>query len=466
MYNGKNHNNGKKYNGGRSSSYYRDNKQNKPKDEPLKPIHFCKYCRGQVWWESNVPHIGSVQSSDRPVLIISDDTMNSVSSNVIVLPMTSKHKFISESNLMLPFNEKSSIVLGDQPRTVPKENLKNYLYTLSPELVDQAIKTLLVSVGYISRTKGIHRMQDDERKLELDSEKQSLMVALKKERDIIDAYVDGGIEHVTSVIGAGTSTAYKKLNAAIDVCKSCEVYLDLVQKAEFKKANNTVRKKVVDTTEKVDPTTTTRPIDAVKLKDEINEIAFQKKVIEPTLSISASEARIIMPKGPDFIIHRTGVMPFEEFNELAKSIFGGIKNGDFSPFNKFGETTDKIINVKSEELIGNNVPTAADKIDKTAVYSDIGLIKRQLLEICNRGEMTQALREFKKNGNFIHPCLKQALEGQDKYNYLQVLYEIVDEDPKLKKDIKKISTSLKYKIQSLKTKLEEAENGQILKPAT
>lgn len=465
MYNSKNHN-GKKHNGGRTSSYYPNNKQNKSKDEPLKPIHFCKYCRGQVWWESNVPHIGSVQSSDRPVLIISDDTMNSVSSNVIVLPMTSKHKFISESNLMLPFNEKSSIVLGDQPRTVPKENLKNYLYTLSPELIDQAIRALLVSIGYISRTKGIHRMQDDERKLELDSEKQGLMTVLKKERDIIDAYIDGGIEHVTSVIGAGTSTAYKKLNAAIDVCKSCEVYLDLVQKAESKKANNTVRKKVADTTEKVDNATIVNPIDAGKLKNEINEITSQKKVIEPTLSITASEARIIMPKGPDFIIHRTGTTSFEEFNETVKGIFGKIKDGDFSAFNKLGKTNDKIVTVESEEFVGNNVPAAVDKIDKTAVYSDTGLIKRQLLEICNRGEMTQALREFKKNGNFIHPCLRQALEGQDKYNYLQTLYEIVDADPKLKKDIKKISTSLKYKIQSLKTKLEETQNGQILKSAT
>jgi len=121
MYNKGKHHGGTSHS--KSGNY--NGRNNNKSNEPLKPIHFCKYCRGQVWWETGVPHIGSVQSSDRPVLIISDDTMNSVSSCVIVLPMTSKHKFISESNIVLPFNEKSSIVLGDQPRTVPKENLKN-----------------------------------------------------------------------------------------------------------------------------------------------------------------------------------------------------------------------------------------------------------------------------------------------------------------------------------------------------
>lgn len=461
MYNKGKHHGGSSHN--KSGNY--NGRNNTKSNEPLKPIHFCKYCRGQVWWETAVPHIGSVQSSDRPVLIISDDTMNSVSSCVIVLPMTSKHKFISESNVVLPFNEKSSIVLGDQPRTVPKENLKNYLYTLSPELVDQAIRSLLVSIGYISRTKGIHRMHEDERKLELDGERQSLMLALKKERDIIEAYIDGGIEHVTSIIGAGTSTAYKKLNAAIDVCKSCEVYLDLVLKAESKKANNTVRKKTVE--ESTEVSDIIQPVNTEKLKSEINEIASQNKVIEPTLFVDNTEARIKMPKGPDFVIHRTGTTSFEEFNETVKGIFEKIKNGD-PIYKELRESNKKSINIAYGELIKKEQeqPEAVDKIDKTAIYSDTTLIKRQLLSICNRGEMTQALREFKKNGNFIHPCLRQPLEGIDKYNYLTTLYQIVDEDPKLKKDIKKISTSLKYKIQSLKTKLEEAQNGQMLKSAT
>lgn len=340
-----------------------------------KTIHFCKYCRGQVWWETDVPYTGTVQSSNRPVLIISDNTLNSTSGNVIVLPMTSKHKFDSESNFILPFNEKSSIILGDQPRTVPKENLKNYIYTLSPELVDKAIDSLLVSIGLKNRTKGIRRIDQNERNEEFDSEKTELISALHKEKDIIEAYIDGGIENVTSVIGTGVSTAYKRLNTSIERCKACEVHLDLVKAAEDKKASNIRSPKILD-------------------------------------------KNIIIEKGP------------------------------------------QLSYVSGDQTTNNESST----IDKTMIYNEPDLIKRQINKYLTRGEMTAALREFKRNGHFLHPGSKIELEGEDKFNYLQTLLDIVNSDQKLKRDIKKINTSLVFKIKALKGG--NSNGGSLLAPAT
>ena len=106
----------------------------------------------EIWFARLDRHAdSSVQGGNRPVLIVSNDINNSVSTVVTVLPMTSKpkklylptHTWIDSSKLVRTEGEDEELggglILAEQITTIDKERL---VYRLG-ELKDKALISLI-----------------------------------------------------------------------------------------------------------------------------------------------------------------------------------------------------------------------------------------------------------------------------------------------------------------------------------
>lgn len=93
--------------------------------------------KGDIYYASLDPIVGSEQNGTRPVVIIQNDIGNKYSPTVLVAPLTSKVK--SKHNLPTHVLVKSehikhnSIVLLEQIRVLDKSRLISYVGTLTKE---------------------------------------------------------------------------------------------------------------------------------------------------------------------------------------------------------------------------------------------------------------------------------------------------------------------------------------------
>ena len=91
--------------------------------------------KGDIYYASLDPIVGSEQNGTRPVVIIQNDIGNKYSPTVLVAPLTSKVK--SKRNLpthvLIDSNhiKRNSIVLLEQIRVLDKSRLISYLDSLS-----------------------------------------------------------------------------------------------------------------------------------------------------------------------------------------------------------------------------------------------------------------------------------------------------------------------------------------------
>lgn len=91
--------------------------------------------RGDIFYATLDPVIGSEQGGTRPVLTISNNTGNRHSPTIIVVPITSrthtKAKFPTHTEVK-DFDklDKDSIILLEQIRTIDKQRLKQYIVHL------------------------------------------------------------------------------------------------------------------------------------------------------------------------------------------------------------------------------------------------------------------------------------------------------------------------------------------------
>ena len=93
--------------------------------------------KGDIYYASLDPIVGSDQNGTRPVVIIQNDIGNKYSPTVLVAPLTSKVK--SKRNLpthvLIDSNhiKRNSIVLLEQIRVLDKSRLISYVDTLTKE---------------------------------------------------------------------------------------------------------------------------------------------------------------------------------------------------------------------------------------------------------------------------------------------------------------------------------------------
>jgi len=102
--------------------------------------------KGDVYFASLNPIVGSEQDGERPVVVVQNNLANKHSPTIIVVPITTVLKRM-ELPTHIPisknrFLKKDSMILVEQIRVIDKKRLKAYLGHLKPEqmkLVDNAI---------------------------------------------------------------------------------------------------------------------------------------------------------------------------------------------------------------------------------------------------------------------------------------------------------------------------------------
>lgn len=106
-------------------------------------------------WKANLdPVVGSEQGKSRPVLIISEDDINSLLNIVNIIPITSQKpgRIIYPNEVLLPASEnlldKDSIALCHQIRTIDKSRLsKKYGQLTSKALKEEIINAICFQLG-------------------------------------------------------------------------------------------------------------------------------------------------------------------------------------------------------------------------------------------------------------------------------------------------------------------------------
>ncbi len=97
--------------------------------------------RGEVWWVTLDPTIGSEIQKTRPCLIVSPDEMVRGLRTVLVAPLTSKGR---STSFRIPVSLKgvTGLILLDQLRTVDKTRLQRKLGNVSDEILAQTLAML------------------------------------------------------------------------------------------------------------------------------------------------------------------------------------------------------------------------------------------------------------------------------------------------------------------------------------
>jgi mRNA interferase MazF len=106
--------------------------------------------RGDVYMARLDPREGSEQSGQRPVVVMSRDSINEHSSVVVVVPVTDRahKKTIYPSHVILRTGEggltKESVVLGEQVRAISTARLIRYMGHLPGPNVNQIASALRI----------------------------------------------------------------------------------------------------------------------------------------------------------------------------------------------------------------------------------------------------------------------------------------------------------------------------------
>ena len=98
--------------------------------------------RGEVYWVTLDPTVGSEIRKTRPALIISPDDMNAALPRVMVAPLTSKGQPLG-CRPELTFDGKPARILLDQIRTIDKQRLSGKLGEIELEVWHSVLLEML-----------------------------------------------------------------------------------------------------------------------------------------------------------------------------------------------------------------------------------------------------------------------------------------------------------------------------------
>lgn len=102
--------------------------------------------RGDVYWVSVDPTIGSEIKKTRPAVIVSNNSCNTFGSRIVVLPLTSNVESLYPGEAVVVVNGKPARVLGDQIRSLDKSRLRSRIDRLSHDeliAIDEAVRITL-----------------------------------------------------------------------------------------------------------------------------------------------------------------------------------------------------------------------------------------------------------------------------------------------------------------------------------
>jgi len=100
--------------------------------------------RGEVYWTSLDPTIGTETKKTRPCLIVSNDIGNEVSDLVIMAPITSKISKVYPYNVKVSVGGKDGKVMLNQIRAMDKSRIGKLICSLDKETMEQVDEALRI----------------------------------------------------------------------------------------------------------------------------------------------------------------------------------------------------------------------------------------------------------------------------------------------------------------------------------
>jgi mRNA interferase MazF len=103
--------------------------------------------RYEIYFADLNPTRGSEISKIRPVVVISDDAMNTYLETVVVCPVTSKLHPAWRTRLQIECGGMTAEIAVDQIRTISKSRLRNRIDCLSKKLASQLRRIITEMYG-------------------------------------------------------------------------------------------------------------------------------------------------------------------------------------------------------------------------------------------------------------------------------------------------------------------------------
>jgi mRNA interferase MazF len=108
--------------------------------------------RGEIYLAELKGYVGSEQQGLRPVVVIQNDIGNKFAPTTVIIPLTSKHKPILPTHLLLTPDDcgisQKSTVLCEQLRVVDKSRLTKLIGRIvDGSKIDQINQCLIIALG-------------------------------------------------------------------------------------------------------------------------------------------------------------------------------------------------------------------------------------------------------------------------------------------------------------------------------
>ena len=106
--------------------------------------------RGEIYWVTLDPALGSEIRKTRPALVISNDSCNAHGARVVVLPITSNVTSLYPGEALIHVRGRPARVLGDQIRSIDKARLRARIGSLNQTELREAEAAVLITLGFSS----------------------------------------------------------------------------------------------------------------------------------------------------------------------------------------------------------------------------------------------------------------------------------------------------------------------------
>jgi mRNA interferase MazF len=103
--------------------------------------------RGEVYWVTLDPVVGTEIRKTRPAVIVSNDSCNRYGTRVVVLPITSNVTSLYPGEAMVSVKGKPGRALGDQIRSIDKGRLKARAGAVTAEEMARIDEALAITLA-------------------------------------------------------------------------------------------------------------------------------------------------------------------------------------------------------------------------------------------------------------------------------------------------------------------------------
>lgn len=107
--------------------------------------------RGDIYWVTLDPALGSEIRKTRPAVVISNDSCNAHGARVVVLPITSNVTSLYPGEARIKVRGRPARVLGDQIRSIDKGRLRARIGVLNPAELRETEAAVLTTLGFSIR---------------------------------------------------------------------------------------------------------------------------------------------------------------------------------------------------------------------------------------------------------------------------------------------------------------------------